>query len=257
MPPVEILLRDVPSSALVAEAPSTWEAWLDLLSSSQVLAEPVTPEDVTAWLEAMQYPPGAPLTLKRSMFPESLIIERLTRERRLSQGLLVELSALGTVAHQQAWTGAALLCNWAPTPFVLDGQRYATVDSFYHALKLPEGSAARQHCALAEPHSAKQAARRIRARVFSYMGTSITVGSAEHRSLFARALCAKLEQNLNVEAALKATCWSKLELPLTFTPEANVPGLITALVFMIERLKRWGPLEAPNNALQRTRYARR
>ena len=241
-------LRDTPTSDLVAEAPSSWLPWFASLHWSQELARPVTPTDVTAWLEEMNYPPGAPLERKRAMFPEDLILGRLTRERRIAEGLLVELSALGAMVHSQEWSGVALLCNSAPTPFELAGLRYASMDSFHHALKLPEGSAARQSCALSEPDRAKQVTRKMRAKVFTHEGHDISVGSAEHRSLFARALCAKLDQNTEVERVLQATCWSLLELPLTFTQEANVPGLVTALVLMIERFKRWGPVVAANNA---------
>ena len=234
-------LLDSSTPDLVAKTPALWSTWFTHLHTSQELSKPVSPADITAWLEAINFPPNAPLAVKRSMFPEDFVLEQLTRERLISEGRLIELSALGTVVHQLEWSGVALLCNWAPTTFALAGQKYASIDSFYHALKFPEGSQARQECALAEPRLSKQVARRVRAKAFTHEGLTIHVGSAEHRRLFARALCAKIAQHPEVQKALKATCWSRLALPLTFTEEANVPGLTTALVLMLERFKRWGP----------------
>jgi hypothetical protein len=63
-----------------------------------------------------------------------------------------ELSAYGVLAWEgragqpeephYEWIGVNLLCNAAPTPFVLNGERFSTVDSFHEALKFPERSPA-------------------------------------------------------------------------------------------------------------------
>ena len=67
-----------------------------------------------------------------------------------------EVSALGVIAwagrddgpsgSRYEWTGFYLLCNAAPTPFTLNGEEFQAVDSFYEALKLPEGSSERATC---------------------------------------------------------------------------------------------------------------
>lgn len=59
-----------------------------------------------------------------------------------------ELSALGVLAWEgregkpsgprYEWVGLNLLCNAAPTPFVLNGENFYCIDSFYEALKIPE-----------------------------------------------------------------------------------------------------------------------
>jgi hypothetical protein len=57
----------------------------------------------------------------------------------------------GTVARKSrpelntSGSGSALLCNAAPTP---NGEKFHSIDSFYEALKIPEGSAARSTCAM-------------------------------------------------------------------------------------------------------------
>jgi hypothetical protein len=77
-----------------------------------------------------------------------------------------ELSALEVMAwegHEDKpdgprfeWVGFNLLCNAAPTSFVLDDERFLSVDSFHEALKYPEDIPGRAECALA-PQSKRAA----------------------------------------------------------------------------------------------------
>lgn len=83
-------------------------------------------------------------------------------------GNTLELSALGVIAWEgrddkpsgsdYAWGGFNLLCNAAPTPFVLGRERFNSIDSFYEALKLPEGTPERAACASA-PHDRSETSR--------------------------------------------------------------------------------------------------
>src|SRR5262245_49552764 len=73
-----------------------------------------------------------------------------------------ELSAYGALAwdaHENKpsgrdyeWVGFNLLCNAAPTPFLLDGELFHSIDSFHHALKIPEGTPDRAACAQSPVH---------------------------------------------------------------------------------------------------------
>lgn len=229
---VRVFLRDTPTPALIALPASSWESWAEELYCSQELSRPLTAEDLTTWRNEND---------RTAAYDDSLEAEELTRDRRIVERRLVELSALGTLVHDEEWSGVSLLCNWAPTPFEIDGEIYASIDTFHHALKFPEGSAERHACASLKPTDAQRMARRVRAKTFTYGGSTIVVGSTEHRSLFARAVCARLSERTDVQMALRATCWSKLEFPLTYTEHPNVPGLVTPLCLMIERFKRWGP----------------
>jgi hypothetical protein len=149
--------------------------------------------------------------------------------RMVSEGRVVHLSFEGP------------LISAAPTPFVLDGQRYASVESFYHCLKLPERTDERAECATASPWEAQRLTRRIRAAEFRYSGASYGVGSPEHLVIVGRAVSAKVTQNENVREALRLTQRAMLiiraihgDLPL------SVLGRVTPLVLMTERWKRWG-----------------
>jgi hypothetical protein len=191
-----------------------------------------------------------------SAIPTHVII----RERRLSaeQGAGIlwssdstefhELSAFGALAWEgregtpagnaYEWTGSNLLCNAAPTPFALDGERFSSIDSFYNALRFPEGSSERTRCALAPALETRRLVGRYR-DVFVYQGKRIAVRSAEHEGLVAAAISAKVEQNPDVQVALSQTRTAKLIFPLTFSLAPGVLARVTPLTLMIERWKRF------------------
>ncbi len=90
---------------------------------------------------------------------------------------------------------ARALSNFAHTPFELDGVQYASVEAFYQSLKF-EDPHKRAEIALLWGNYAKAAAKRAEpAKQTTYMGTTISLGSAEHYALLERAIRAKLEQN--------------------------------------------------------------
>lgn len=160
-----------------------------------------------------------------------------------------ELSALGVLAWEgrhdkpddgrYEWTGFNLLCNAAPTPFALDGERFYSVDSFHEALKLPEGMPERAACGLAPFQEARRLARKlkIRSETFTYRGETIAVGSAEHETLLAAAISAKVAQNSDVQIALRETGSARLVFPLSYTARPGALARVTPLTLMIERWK--------------------
>ena len=163
-------------------------------------------------------------------------------------GNTVELSALGVIAWEgrddkpsgsdYEWGGVNLLCNAAPTAFVLGRERFNSIDSFYEALKLPEGTPERAACASAPMIEAKRLARRRAAGEFIYQGQVISVGSPDHAALLAGAICAKVEQNRAVQIALLETGTARLTFPLTFNSHPGPLARVTPLALMIERWKR-------------------
>lgn len=145
----------------------------------------------------------------------------IVRERRIRDGAgagvlwsrnpdaALELSALGVLAWdgregkppgpRYEWIGGNLLCNAAPTSFVLNGERFYSVDSFYEALKIAESTPERAICAVAPLREARRVARRFGGSDFSYRGACIAVRSAEHEGLLAAAIGAQVEQNPDVQ----------------------------------------------------------
>jgi hypothetical protein len=160
-----------------------------------------------------------------------------------------ELSALGVIAWEghegkpdgprYEWVGFNLLCNAAPTPFVLDDERFLSVDSFHEALKFPEGTPGRAECAAAPSVEARRLARRVRDGAFKYRGLVISVNSADHEGLLAAAIGAKVAQNPDVQLALRETGMAKLIFPLTFSSKPGALARATPLSLMIERWKRF------------------
>jgi predicted NAD-dependent protein-ADP-ribosyltransferase YbiA (DUF1768 family) len=169
-----------------------------------------------------------------------------------------ELSALGAIAWdanpdrpeepRYEWAGFNLLCNAAPTPFTLGADEFRSVDSFYEALKLPEGSAERQICASAPVQEAKRLGRGIRQSTFSYRGQSVRVGSPEHEAIVAAAVSAKVSQNPAVQVALRGTGAAKLVFPLTYSNQPGPVARVTPVALMIER---WKLLELTNRRTSR------
>lgn len=166
-----------------------------------------------------------------------------------SNAVEVALSAYGVLAWEgregrpddprYEWAGYNLLCNAAPTSFVLEGERFLSVESFHEALKFPERTADRDACALASALDARRLARGLRKATFVYRGEQVSVNSAEHEGLVAAAICAKVAQNLEVQSALRDTGNARLLFPLTYGDHPGVLARVTPLVLMIERWKRW------------------
>ena len=158
-----------------------------------------------------------------------------------------ELSALEVMAwegHRDKpdgprfeWAGFNLLCNAAPTSFVLDGERFLSVDSFHEALKFPEDTRGRADCALAPSVEARRLARRRRQATFTYRGQVIRVHSADHQGLLAAAISAKVAQNPAVQDALRETKMERLIFPLGFSNQPGALARATPLSLMIERWK--------------------
>ena len=135
-------------------------------------------------------------------------------------------------------TGEAstLLISLAPTPFILDGAAYASVESFYHSLKFPVGSARRAEVAAMPGFEATQKTRRNRARIFRFRGVDVEVDSIEHIAIVAEAVSAKVGQNPKVAEALRATGRARLDLP-DGSERRNALGRATPIALMIERAK--------------------
>ena len=192
----------------------------------------------------------------------ALSTEEIIRSRRVPDdggaGVLwddaagsVELSAYGALAWDgretrpagaaYEWSGLNLLCSAAPTPFVLDGERYSLIDSCYHALKIPEGTAERAACAMAPLADARRLARGFVADGFLYRGRPIVVGSAEHEGLLAAAISAKVDQHESVLAALRQTGAARLVFPLPFSEQPGLLARVTPLALMVERWRRLPP----------------
>ncbi len=133
------------------------------------------------------------------------------------------------------WSGAPdpairSIGNLATAPFMLDGEGYATVESFWQGLKFPQAERAR--IAALDGHAAHEAARsRPYDATVSYRGESIPVGTWRHWRLMQRACWAKFTQSEPLRLALLATLPRPIE-HCTRPDSKAIPGVVMADIWM-------------------------
>lgn len=122
----------------------------------------------------------------------------------LAASELSTLEPLNVFSRSKEPLGRAL-SNFAHTPFVLDGVKYASVEALYVGLKYLD-AAKRAEIAPLYGSYAKSAGNKAPAITeTSYMGEKIKLGSVEHHALIERAIRAKIEQNPDIMHALSQT----------------------------------------------------
>lgn len=97
------------------------------------------------------------------------------------------------------------MSNFAPTPFVLDGHRYSSVEAFYVSLKFSDDPRMQASIRRMDGKKAKRAGSKSKATRATYQGREFLLGSPEHHALIKRAMRAKLEQNPELARAFVAT----------------------------------------------------
>ena len=126
-----------------------------------------------------------------------------------------------------------LIANFAPTPFELDGVRYACVEAFWQSLRFPGEERAR--IAAMDGATAKRAsAEQPYESHVTYGGKTVAVGTWDHWQLMRRACRAKFEQNEDARLALLATGQRPLIHKLR-RDSRTIPGVIMAEIWMALR----------------------
>jgi predicted NAD-dependent protein-ADP-ribosyltransferase YbiA (DUF1768 family) len=123
-----------------------------------------------------------------------------------------------------------LIANFAPTPFELDGERYACVEAFWQSLRFPLEER-RRIATLAGPVAKQESEKQPYGSHVVYGGGMIAVGAFDHWQLMRRACRAKFAQNENARAALLGTG----ERPLIHRvrhDSRTIPGVIMAEIWM-------------------------
>jgi predicted NAD-dependent protein-ADP-ribosyltransferase YbiA (DUF1768 family) len=123
-----------------------------------------------------------------------------------------------------------LIANFAPTPFELDGERYACVEAFWQSLRFPLAERPRI-AALSGSEAKQESEKQPYGSHVVYRGQPIAVGTWDHWQLMRRACAAKFEQNENARVALLATG----ERPLVHRvrrDSRSIPGVIMAEIWM-------------------------
>ncbi len=129
-----------------------------------------------------------------------------------------------------------LIGNLAETPFELDGERYASVEGFWQALKFESESDRRRVGGLSRSE-AKRAGYAVEyGATVTCRGQAVPVGTWAHWQLMAAACAAKFEQCYEARSALIATG----ERPLIHKVRKDsktIPGAIMAEIWMRIRAK--------------------
>ncbi|MCC6779278.1 MAG: NADAR family protein [Hyphomicrobiales bacterium] len=126
-----------------------------------------------------------------------------------------------------------LIANFAPTPFTLDGKRYACVEAFWQSLRFPQEL--QDRIAALDGAAAKRASHdQPYGSHVTYRGRPIPTGTYAHWQLMQRACRAKFEQNENARTALLATGDRPLEHKVR--PDSRtIPGVVMADIWMTLR----------------------
>ncbi len=128
-----------------------------------------------------------------------------------------------------------LMSNFGPTPFTLDGRRYASVESFYVGLKFLD-AAQRRKVAEMPGKEAYAFGLSSTLRESEYQGRRFVLGGPEHHALILRAIRAKLAAHQELARAFAATHprpivhdTGRPERPGTFMPAVAFCRMLTAL----------------------------
>jgi predicted NAD-dependent protein-ADP-ribosyltransferase YbiA (DUF1768 family) len=124
-----------------------------------------------------------------------------------------------------------LASNFAHTPFVLDGLRYASIEGFWQGLKFPDKTDRRRLAALHGSAARDAGFHAPPSETLLYNGARTRIGTWEHWQLMERACMAKFSQHAGAREALLAT--GKQALVHRVKPDSkNIPGVIMADIWM-------------------------
>jgi predicted NAD-dependent protein-ADP-ribosyltransferase YbiA (DUF1768 family) len=120
------------------------------------------------------------------------------------QELSPENRPLNVASNAHEKIGRAL-SNFAPRPFILNGERFQSVESWYQGLKWPDQKK-RDELAKLDGRTAKKEGRgAARSLQFQYRNRDYVFGGEEHHQLIREAIKASLEQNPQISEAFSET----------------------------------------------------
>jgi predicted NAD-dependent protein-ADP-ribosyltransferase YbiA (DUF1768 family) len=154
-------------------------------------------------------------------------------------------------AHEEI--GRAL-SNFAPRPFILNGERFQSVESWYQGLKWPDQEK-RAELARLDGRAAKKAGRGApRSPQFQYQNRDYAFGGEEHHQLIREAIKASLEQNPQISEAFTETYprpivhnTGRPERPGTTLPGATFARMLEEIrLELIDSRRRRNSLTSPS-----------
>lgn len=125
----------------------------------------------------------------------------------------------------------AAISNLHPTPFILDGEHYGSVEGFWQSLKFDAPAERRRVAALSGPDAKKAGGLAPKSNSIVYVGSTIRIGTHEHWALMEQACTAKFAQYEQARSALLSTG----NRPLTHIVRGDsrtIPGVIMSAIWM-------------------------
>ena len=126
---------------------------------------------------------------------------------------------------------ARIISNLADTPFDMDGQRYASVESFWQGLKFERGGDRRRIAEMGGPQARAEGTRQGYGERIMFEGRQIIPGTWEHWQLMEMACRAKFAQVPQARQALLATGERPL-LHIVRRDSRTIPGVVMAAIWM-------------------------
>lgn len=137
------------------------------------------------------------------------------------------MPVLNISSDSEDWR-ARRLSNFWGDPFVLDGEKFASVEGFIQGIKFSEHNPMRRLCFDAVGKEAKRLGRSAERKYVWWKGEAIPYGSDEHHKLIERVIRAKFEQNKKAMKALLATEEMELTHDLGYpeSPKTSLPARV-------------------------------
>lgn len=137
------------------------------------------------------------------------------------------MATLNISAKSDDWR-ASRLSNFSADPFILDGERFASVEGFVQGTKFPGGHPWRHRAFDSVGKDAKRLSSEAQNEFVWWKGQAIPYGSTEHHQLIERAIRAKFEQNEDAMRALVSTGNLTLihELGSPESPKTSLPAAV-------------------------------
>jgi predicted NAD-dependent protein-ADP-ribosyltransferase YbiA (DUF1768 family) len=171
------------------------------------------------------------------------------------QELSPENKSLNVASNAHEEIGRAL-SNFALRPFILNGERFQSVESWYQGLKWPDQEK-RAELARLDGRAAKMVGRGApRSPQFRYQNQDYAFGSEEHHQMIREAIKASLEQNPQISEAFTETYprpivhnTGRPERPGTALPGATFARMLEEIrLELIDSCRRRKTFRSPSQA---------
>lgn len=146
--------------------------------------------------------------------------------------MTVSATSVNISINSPDWRGQAL-SNFGLSPFLFEGQLFASIEGFIQGIKFPESDPRRGQAFQLSGWDAKHLGDGADRSGAYWNQTRLAYGSAQHHQLIGAAIRARIEQSPGLQAVLRSTAGATLvhetghvESPTTSLPAAVFLGVL-------------------------------